>query len=160
MYSVRVTSLMIGHPFQIKSWMGTTTVCDTARLADRGKPGHGLGTHSQSEFSKQKLKLELLRGSRPKLERLPVSVEVREHLVRAGCMFFGTTTRRTLTRLHRCLSPSKFVYRFKNIRIRRLAHFWYEICDWYQISDWYEMFDWYDPYIYFFPKRKSAKPVK
>ena len=50
---------------------------------------------------KQKLKLELLRGSRPKLESLPVSVVVHEPLVRAGCMFFGTTTRRTLTRLHR-----------------------------------------------------------
>ena len=50
---------------------------------------------------KQKLKLELLRGSKPKLENLPVSVVVHEHLVRAGCMFFGTTTRRTLTRLHR-----------------------------------------------------------
>ena len=50
---------------------------------------------------KQKLKLELLRGSRLKLESLPVSVVVHEHLVRAGCMFFGTTTRRTLTRLHR-----------------------------------------------------------
>ena len=66
-------------------------------------PGHGLGSRSQteSERSKQKLKLELLRGSRPKLESLPVSVVVHEHLVRAGCMFFGTTTRRTLTRLHR-----------------------------------------------------------
>ena len=66
-------------------------------------PGHGLGTRSQteSECLKQKLKLELLRGSRPKLESLPVSVVVHEHLVRAGCMFFGTTTRRTLTRLHR-----------------------------------------------------------
>ena len=52
---------------------------------------------------KQKLKLELLRGSKPKLENLPVSVVVHEHLVRAGCMFFGTTTRRTLTRLHRPL---------------------------------------------------------
>ena len=41
---------------------------------------------------KQKLKLELLRGSKPKLENLPVSVVVHEHLVRAGCMFFGTTT--------------------------------------------------------------------
>ena len=50
---------------------------------------------------KQKLKLELLRGSRLKLESLPVSVVVHEHLVRAGCMFFGTATRRTLTRLHR-----------------------------------------------------------
>ena len=50
---------------------------------------------------KQKLKLELLRGSRLKLESLPVSVAVHEHLVRAGCMFFGTATRRTLTRLHR-----------------------------------------------------------
>ena len=49
----------------------------------------------------QKLKLELLRGSRPKLESLPASVVVHEHLVRAGCMFFGTATRRTLTRLHR-----------------------------------------------------------
>ena len=39
---------------------------------------------------KQKLKLELLRGSRLKLESLPVSVVVHEHLVRAGCMFFGT----------------------------------------------------------------------
>ena len=38
--------------------------------------------------------LELLRGSKPKLESLPVSVAVHEHLVRAGCMFFGTTTRR------------------------------------------------------------------
>ena len=47
--------------------------------------------------------LELLRGSKPKLENLPVSVVVYEHLVRAGCMFFGTTTRRTLTRLHRQL---------------------------------------------------------
>ena len=46
---------------------------------------------------KQKLKLELLRGSRLKLESLPVSVVVHEHLVRAGCMFFGTATRRTLT---------------------------------------------------------------
>ena len=74
-----------------------------ARFADRGMPGHGLGTRSQteSECSNQKLKLELLRGSRPKLEILPVSVVVHEHLVRAGCMFFGTTTRRTLTRLHR-----------------------------------------------------------
>ena len=44
--------------------------------------------------------LELLRGSRLKLESLPVSVVVHEHLVRAGCMFFGTATRRTLTRLH------------------------------------------------------------
>ena len=34
---------------------------------------------------KQKLKLELLRGSKPKLENLPVSVVVHEHLVRAGC---------------------------------------------------------------------------
>ena len=50
---------------------------------------------------KQKLKLELLRRSRLKLESLPVSVVVHEHLVRAGCMFFGTATRRTLTRLHR-----------------------------------------------------------
>ena len=50
---------------------------------------------------KHKLKLELLRGSRLKLESLPVSVVVHEHLVHAGCMFFGTTTRRTLTRLHR-----------------------------------------------------------
>ena len=50
---------------------------------------------------KQKLKLELLRGSRLKLESLPVSVVVHQHLVRAGCMFFGTATRRTLTRLHR-----------------------------------------------------------
>ena len=50
---------------------------------------------------KQKLKLELLRGSRLKLESLPASVVVHEHLVRAGCMFFGTATRRTLTRLHR-----------------------------------------------------------
>ena len=50
---------------------------------------------------KRKLKLELLRGSRLKIESLPVSVVVHEHLVRAGCMFFGTTTRRTLTRLHR-----------------------------------------------------------
>ena len=50
---------------------------------------------------KQKLKLELLRGSRLKLDSLPVSVVVHEHLVRAGCMFFGTATRRTLTRLHR-----------------------------------------------------------
>ena len=41
---------------------------------------------------KQKLKLELLRGSRLKLESLPVSVVVHEHLVRAGCMFFGTAT--------------------------------------------------------------------
>ena len=41
---------------------------------------------------KQKLKLELLRGSKPKLENLPVSVVVHEHSVRAGCMFFGTTT--------------------------------------------------------------------
>ena len=49
---------------------------------------------------KQNLKLELLRGSRPKLESLPVSVVVHEPLVRAGCMFSGTTTRRTLTRLH------------------------------------------------------------
>ena len=49
----------------------------------------------------QKLKLELLRESRPKLESLPVSVVVHQHLVRAGCMFFGTATRRTLTRLHR-----------------------------------------------------------
>ena len=49
---------------------------------------------------KQKLKLELLRGSRMKLESLPVSVVVHEHLVRAGCMFFGTATQRTLTRLH------------------------------------------------------------
>ena len=47
---------------------------------------------------KQKLKLELLRGWKPKLENLPVSVVVHEHLVRAGCMFFGTATRRTLTR--------------------------------------------------------------
>ena len=39
---------------------------------------------------KQKLKLELLRGSRLKLESLPVSVVVHDHLVRAGCMFFGT----------------------------------------------------------------------
>ena len=43
---------------------------------------------------KQKLKLELLRGSKPKLENLPVSVVVHEHLVRAGCMFFGTTVLR------------------------------------------------------------------
>ena len=50
---------------------------------------------------KQKLKLELLRGSRLKLESLPVSVVVHEHLVRACCMLFGTATRRTLTRLHR-----------------------------------------------------------
>ena len=50
---------------------------------------------------KQKLKLELLRGLRPKLESLPVSVVVHEPLVRAGCTFFGTATRRTLTRLHR-----------------------------------------------------------
>ena len=62
-----------------------------------------LQTESEYWCSKQKLKLELLRGSRPKLESLPVSVvvTVHEHLVRAGCMFFGTTTRRTLTRLHR-----------------------------------------------------------
>ena len=74
-----------------------------ARFADRGMPGHCLGTRSQteSECSKQKLKLELLRGSRPKLESLPISVVVHEHLVRAGRMFFGTITRRTLTRLHR-----------------------------------------------------------
>ena len=71
-----------------------------ARLADRGMPGHCLGTRSKS-VETQKLKLELLRGSKPKLESLPVSVVVHEHLVRAGCMFFGTTTRRTLTRLHR-----------------------------------------------------------
>ena len=47
-------------------------------------PGHCLGTRSQteSERSKQKLKLELLRGSRPKLESLPVSVVVHQHLVR------------------------------------------------------------------------------
>ena len=66
-------------------------------------PGNGLGTRSQTEVecSKQKLKLELLRGSRPELEILPVSVVVQEHLVRAGCMLFGTTTRRSLTRLHR-----------------------------------------------------------
>ena len=32
---------------------------------------------------------------------MPVSVVVHEPLVRAGCMFFGTTARRTLTRLHR-----------------------------------------------------------
>ena len=50
---------------------------------------------------KQKLKLELLRGSRAILESLPVSVVVHEPLVRAGCMFFGTATWRTLTRLHR-----------------------------------------------------------
>ena len=73
-------------------------------------PGHGLGTRSQteSECSKQKLKMELLRGSRPKLESLPVSVVVHEHLVRAGCLFFGTTTRRTLTRLHRQFSQALF----------------------------------------------------
>ena len=53
---------------------------------------------------REKLKLELLRGSRLKLESLPVSVVVHEHLVRAGCMFFGTATRRTLTRLHRLFS--------------------------------------------------------
>ena len=53
-----------------------------------------------SSVQKQKLKLELLRRSRLKLESLPVSVVVHEHLVRAGCMFFGTATRRTLTRLH------------------------------------------------------------
>ena len=73
-------------------------------------PGHGLGTRSQteSECSKQKLKLELLRGSRPKLESLPFSVVVHLLLVRAGCMFFGTTTRRTLTRLHRQFSQALF----------------------------------------------------
>ena len=64
---------------------------------------------------KQKLKLELLRGSRLKLESLPVSVVVHEHLVRAGCMFFGTATRRTLTRLHRLKdsgrSPDTYIYR-------------------------------------------------
>ena len=67
-------------------------------------PGHGLGTRSQTDSEcslKQKLKLELLRGSRPKLESLPVSVVVHEHLVRAGCVLFGTATRRTLTGLHR-----------------------------------------------------------
>ena len=58
---------------------------------------------------KQKLKLELLRGSKPKLENLPVSVVVHEHLVRAGCMFFRTTTRRTL--MLRCnMSDLKSVY--------------------------------------------------
>ena len=50
---------------------------------------------------KQKLKLELLGGLKAKLESLPVRVVAHEHLVRAGCMFFGTTMRRTLTRLHR-----------------------------------------------------------
>ena len=59
---------------------------------------------------KQKLKLELLRGSRLKLESLLVIV-VHEHLVRAGCMFFGTATRRTLTRLHRTRNKWIHVYR-------------------------------------------------
>ena len=90
----------MGHSLQIKSWIDSTTVCDTSRFANRGMPGHGLDTRSQteSECSIQKLKFELLPGSRPKIESFPFSVVVHEHLVRAGCMFFGTTTRRTLTR--------------------------------------------------------------
>ena len=67
---------------------------------------------------KQKLKLELLRGSRLKLESLPVSVVVHEHLVRAGCMFFGTATRRTLTRLHR---HRKLVRRTRSMHSRTRA---------------------------------------
>ena len=86
-----------------KSWMDSTTVSDTGKTR-RSRHAWPLPRHAQSlnqTVEKQKLKLELLRGSKPKLESLPVSVEVHEHLVRAGCMFFGTTTRRTLTRLHR-----------------------------------------------------------
>ena len=89
--------------------MDSTTVCDTSKIR---RPRHAWPwpRHAQSdcesECSKQKLKLELLRGSRPKPESLPVSVVVHEHLVRAGCMFIGTTKRRTLTRLHRISSLS------------------------------------------------------
>ena len=73
-------------------------------------PGHGLDTRSQteSECSKQKLKLELLRGSSPKLESLPVRVVVHEHLIRAGSFFFGTATRRTLLRLHQQFCQALF----------------------------------------------------
>ena len=47
-------------------------------------PGHCLGSavRLSPTVEKQKLKLELLRGSKPKLESLPVSVVVHEHLVR------------------------------------------------------------------------------
>ena len=74
---------------------------------------------------KQKLKLELLRGSKPKFENLPVSVVVHEHLVRAGCMFFGTTTRRTLTRLHR---PQTVIHSGTvgiQRKVTKLSCFWY-----------------------------------
>ena len=81
--------------------MDSTTVCDTSMIEACLAMASARAVRLESECSKQKLKLELLRGSRPKLEILPISVVVHKHLVRAGCMFFGTTTRRTLTRLHR-----------------------------------------------------------
>ena len=49
MYLALVSSLTTGSPLQIKkSWMDSTTVT-LAILADRGMPGHGLGTRSQTE---------------------------------------------------------------------------------------------------------------
>ena len=82
------------------------TVCDTSKTR-RSRHTWPCPRQAQSDwvrvFKKKKLKLELLRGSRLKLESLPVGVVVHKHLVRAGCMFFGTATRRTLTRLHRRL---------------------------------------------------------
>ena len=86
-----------------KSWMDSTTVCDTSKTR-RSRNAWPWPRHAQSDW------VRLLKNRNwnwnswsRKLESLPVtsvSVAVHEHLIRAGCMFFGTT-RRTLTRLHR-----------------------------------------------------------
>ena len=60
-----------------KSWMDSTTVCDT-RKTRRSRHAWPLPRHAQSSLvrlspSVEKQKLGLLRGSKPKLESLPVS---------------------------------------------------------------------------------------
>ena len=49
-YLARVSSLTTGPPLQIKKvgWIQQQFVTP-ARFADRGMPGHGLGTRSQTE---------------------------------------------------------------------------------------------------------------
>ena len=60
-------------------------------------------SRTESECSKTEIELDLLHGSRPKCESLPISAVVHEHFVCACCTFSGIATRQTLAWLHRPL---------------------------------------------------------
>ena len=87
--------------------MISTTVCDTSKIR-RSRQAWPLSRHAQSDWVRVfKTETEIGTPARVEAETWKFARQrgtVHEHLVRAGCMFFGISTRRTLTRLHRTRS--------------------------------------------------------